>query len=451
MLRYFTCLLLASLALLAGCREGGETTPTVAAAPAASTAGAMCAEHGVLEAVCTKCNPALIPVFKAKGDWCEEHGFPESFCPLCHPERSGRPETDVASSGDGPADGTKVRFRTKDTARLAGLHFAKAIERPTSREVTAAARVVYDATRMAQVNARMPGVVRSLHADVGSRLRRGSPLIVIESAAVGAEQSRIRSSQTRLEIADVNYRRIEMLKKEGISSDRDLLEARREREEARAEVSVAEATLGMVGAKADGQGTYTLSAPIAGVVTQRNATIGRLVDREDIVFEIVDPSMMWLELDVPEADVQLLAVGQAVTVSLDGLPGRDFTGALAYVAPSVDPRTRTAIARLPLANPDGALRANLFGRGRIVVTDPRAAVAVPRAAVQRARSVSLVFVRLAEDAFEARRVSVGPGSGDLVSVAGRVQPGDDVVTEGSFLLKTETLKESIGAGCCEAD
>src|SRR5213594_3526518 len=77
-----------------------------AAAPAPVPAGgrglggaveeAFCKEHGVLEAVCTKCNPALIAVFKAKGDWCEEHGFPESFCPICHPERGGRPASDIS-------------------------------------------------------------------------------------------------------------------------------------------------------------------------------------------------------------------------------------------------------------------------------------------------------------------------------------------------------------------
>jgi cobalt-zinc-cadmium efflux system membrane fusion protein len=160
---------------------------------------------------------------------------------------------------------------------------------------------------------------------------------------------------------------------------------------------------------------------------------------------------MWIELDVPEAEVALVAVGQDVTVTLDGLPGRELTGALSYISPAVDPRTRTTIARVPLPNPDGTLRANLFGRGRIAVTDPRAAVLVPRAAVQRARGVSLVFVRKAEDLFEARRVTVEPASGDLVSVVGRLAAGDDVVTEGSFLLKTETLKESIGAGCCEVE
>lgn len=435
---------------MTACQDRAPTqrAPTGAAAPVAD---GMCREHGVLEAVCTKCNPALIPVFKAKGDWCEEHGFPESFCPICHPERGGRPATEVAPSGDGPPDGVKVRFRTTETARLAGLRFAKAIERPTTRDVNTTARIVYDAARVAQVNPWMPGVVRAIRADVGASVRAGAPLAIIESAGVGAEQSRLQSASMRLEVAEANYARAESLRVERISSERDLLAARREREDARAEVRAAQASLGMVGASADGSPRYTMTSPISGVVTQRNATIGRLVDGEDIVFEVVDSSAMWVELDVPESDLPLVGVGQPVTVTLDNLPGREFVGTLTYVAPAVDMRTRTAVARLPLPNADGALRANVFGRGRIAVTDPRAAVLVPRSAVQRARSVALVFVRVAEDTFEGRRVSVGAASGELLSVTGRVQAGDDVVADGSFLLKTETLKESIGAGCCEGD
>lgn len=438
----------------AACRDRAPPERTEAAQATASKAsadGAVCREHGVLEAVCTKCNPALVPVFKAKGDWCEEHGFPESFCPICHPEREGRPAADVASSGDGPADGTTVRFRTRDTARLAGLRFATALERSTTRDVNATARIVYDAARVAQVNPRMPGVVRAIRADVGATVRAGAPLAIIESAGVGVEQSRLQAARMRLEVADANYLRVESLRNEGISPERDLLAARREREDARAEVRSSQASLGMVGASPDGSAQYTMTSPISGVVTQRHATIGRLIDSENIVFEIVDPSAMWVELDVPESDLPLVAVGQAVTMTLDSLPGREFIGALSYVAPAVDPRTRTAVARLPLSNADGALRANVFGRGRIAVTDARAAVLVPRSAVQRARGVNLVFLRIAEDTFEARRVTVGAATGDLLSVSGRVQAGDEVVTDGSFLLKTETLKESIGAGCCEVD
>jgi cobalt-zinc-cadmium efflux system membrane fusion protein len=451
MQRFATVLLLTLAVALPACRggEGAEAEQTAHRSAAASADGAMCREHGVLEAVCTRCNPALVTVFKAKGDWCEEHGFPESFCPLCHPERGGRPAANVDTSKDGPADGTMVRFRTKDTARLAGLQLSKAVEHPTRRELEVTARVVYDAARVAQVNPRMPGVVRALQADVGTSLRAGDALVLIESADVGAEQSRLQAARSRLELSEANYKRVETLHADGISPERALALARGEREQARAEVRAAQGALGMVGARAEGLGRYTLTAPIAGVVTQRNATIGRLVDREDLLFEIVDPSAMWIDLDVPEGDLPLVAAGQSVTVTLDGLPGRELRGTLSYVAPAIDLQTRTAVARLPVQNADGALRANQFGRARIAVSDPRVAVLVPRSAVQRARGVSLVFVRVAEDAYEARRVAVGPASGERVSVSGRVAVGDDVVTEGSFLLKTETLKESIGAGCCE--
>ena len=241
------------------------------------------------------------------------------------------------------------------------------------------------------------------------------------------------------------------MRAEGVSSQRALLDAEREREQARADVASAQSALTMVGASRDGSARYTLTAPIAGVVTQRHATIGRLVDGDDTLFEVVDPSVMWIELDVAEADLALVRVGQPVAIALDMLPDRELTAELSYVAPAIDLRTRTAVARAPLPNPDGSLRANLFGRGRIAVSDPRAAVWVPRSAVQRARATSVVFVRIAADLFEARRVAVAAVNGERASVTGRVSAGDDVVTDGSFLLKTETLKESIGAGCCAGE
>src|SRR5690349_15458438 len=107
---------------LAGLSCGNEPTAKGAkpAAAAAAADGEICKEHGVLESICTKCNPKLIPVFQAKGDWCPEHGFPESVCPICHPERGGRPAADVGTDG-APADGTKVRLKATDTARIAGI------------------------------------------------------------------------------------------------------------------------------------------------------------------------------------------------------------------------------------------------------------------------------------------------------------------------------------------
>src|SRR5262245_51503384 len=121
-------ILIGLLLIAGGCgrKESTDSTQTAPAAappkptPAASVEEGMCAAHGVLEAVCTKCNPKLIPVFKAKNDWCAEHDFPESFCPICHPEMHGRPAMDVAVD-EAPADGLRIKFANKDVAKQIGL------------------------------------------------------------------------------------------------------------------------------------------------------------------------------------------------------------------------------------------------------------------------------------------------------------------------------------------
>lgn len=235
-----------------------------------------------------------------------------------------------------------------------------------------------------------------------------------------------------------------------MAAETDVLAAQHEVDAAKAERSAAQSSLGMVGGVA-GSSKYGLSSPIAGVVTRRTATIGHMVDPEEVLFEIVDTSSMWAELDIPESDVQRVLIGQTVVVVADGLEDTELTGTLAYLAPEIDPQTRTVKGRVSLANPDGALRANMFARARISVTGAAKTVVVPRAAVQRAKTAHLVFVRLGDDVFEARRVQLGPGDAEMVEVTGRVAPGDDVATEGSFLLKTETLKDSIGAGCCDVE
>ena len=117
----------------------------------------------------------------------------------------------------------------------------------------------------------------------------------------------------------------------------------------------------------------------------------------------------------------------------------------------VDPETRTIKGRVVLQNPDGQLRANMFGQARILVGEARTAIQVPRVAVQRVKDIPLVFVRRSETEYETRRVQLGQSDENTVDVLSGLTAGDQVVTTGSFLLKTETLKDSIGAGCCEAD
>jgi len=449
-------LLLVAAVGMAGCgREVPRGTPAAGArdtavAPATALAADMCPEHGVLEAICTRCHPHLIPVFQARGDWCAEHGFPLSVCPVHHPERGGRPMVAVGGD-DAPATGTRVRFTSLAAARDAGIETVAAVAGPQGPGVHATATLVADAAHVAVVNARAPGVVNEIRADLGGRVARGAPLAVLESSSVGEERSRLRAARAREASAAANLRREQDLHDKGISALREVEEARREWEASRAEVAAATAALAMVGDAEGEAGSYVLRAPIAGVVTRRAATVGTLVGADEALFEIVDTARLWADIDVPERDVGRVREGQAVVLQVEGLPGREFRGTVRSVAPVIDPLTRTARARAALANPQRVLRANMYAKARIETGADEATVLVPATALQDAYGVQLVFVRLAADTYEARRVRATPTADGRVAIAADVRPGERVVTTGGFLLKTETLKESIGAGCCEVE
>jgi len=348
-----------------------------------------------------------------------------------------------------PPDGTKVRLKTQDTARLAGIKTVAAEKRPGGARLDALTSITYDATKWAQVNARAAGVVREVKADVGTLVKAGAAIAIIESATVGADRSRLRAAASRASVAEANFKREKELQQQGIAAQKDVLAAQQELDAARAEQAAAGASLGVIG-KGAGASGYVVTAPIAGVVTKRNITIGHMVGSDDqVLFEIVDTSSMRAEIEIPETELRRVRVGQEVVIVTDALPDSEFKGTLDYIAPEVDRETRTTKARAALANPDGALRANMFGRAQIALGGTEETVLVPRMAVQRVAEIDLVFVAVAVGEYEARRVKTGTREGDRVEVTAGLAPGEIVVTEGSFLLKTETLKGSIGAGCCE--
>lgn len=453
----FLCILvLLTVAVGASCQRSADSSqatpqqPKIEAAAAQPTANAegMCAEHGVLEVICTKCNPRLIPIFQAKGDWCAEHEFPESFCPLCHPERGGRPATDVATD-DAPANGLRVKLKSREVVEEAGILTAQALSGGEAGTIVATATLVADNAKSALVNARAPGVIRAFRVELGSAVSKGSSLAVVESASVAESRSRLAAARGRAEVAELSYRREKELGDRGISALKDVQAAEQTLHEARSEVAAALAALEMVGAGDGDSGAYELRAPIAGIITRRDGTVGTLVGEEDPIFEIIDTSSLWADIDIPESQGGQVEPGQRVVLEVDALGGQKFEGVIRYVAPVVDRQTRTIRARAALTNRDGLLRANMYARAHIYASAGTSAVLVPRAAVQEAKGVQLVFVPVSDAEFETRRVQTSPSDGDLAVVTAGLLPGEFIVTDGSFLLKTETLKESIGAGCCD--
>jgi cobalt-zinc-cadmium efflux system membrane fusion protein len=179
--------------------------------------------------------------------------------------------------------------------------------------------------------------------------------------------------------------------------------------------------------------------------------VGTYATAETSLATIVDTSTVWGLLDVREYDVARVQVGQKVTMDVDGLSDRSYAGEVTRVSAEVDERTRTVTATAEFSNPDGLLRAHQFARARIHIARPREAVVVPLDCVQRLGEDRVVFVRARGGVYDTVPVTLGRRVEDMVELVGPVAIGDEIVTTGAFLLKTELLKDSIGAGCCDVE
>jgi cobalt-zinc-cadmium efflux system membrane fusion protein len=160
---------------------------------------------------------------------------------------------------------------------------------------------------------------------------------------------------------------------------------------------------------------------------------------------------MWAQLEVPEAEAALVRPGQPVRITFEGMRGPSREAKVTRVSASVDPASRTVRVRVELPNRDRTLKAGAFLRAQIQVSADHDALLVPREAIQRAESRTLVFVKRGDTLFEPVAVRTGEASGGLIEVVSGLEPGVEVATTGAFLLKTEIMKASIGAGCCDLE
>ncbi|MCY1043683.1 efflux RND transporter periplasmic adaptor subunit [Corallococcus sp. bb12-1] len=402
-----------------------------------------CAEHSVPESRCTRCNPALVTKFIEAGDYCREHGFPLSVCPIHHPELA-------KAAGASTAALPRVRLASAQTESDTGLRTQRVERKKLARTLEVVGQLDFNQNRRAQLSARGEALILETRGDVGDEVKAGQPLLMLASASVGEGQAQLVAAAARVVAARSVVERERHLVSRGISAQQALEAAEAELAAAQGASESARATLGAAGAAPSGTGgRYALTSPFAGTIVARNATIGRSAVPGEVLFEVADLSTLWAWLEVPEAEAGSVRPGQKVILFFEGQRGPPREATLSRVASSVDPRTRTVRVRVELPNPDGSLKAGAFLRARIQVSDEKEMLLVPQVAVQRADGKSLVFVKTGAGIFEPTQVELGDVFSDSVEVVKGLASGAEVVTTGAFLLKTEVLKDSIGAGCCE--
>jgi len=323
--------------------------------------------------------------------------------------------------------------------------------------------VRYDERRVGHVSPLVEGVVSAVHVALGDRVRRGQALAELECAAVGEAQAEHLAAQGMLDLARRNLERVAGLRGEAIASEKEFLLAKQEADAARIRADEARGQLARFGmseaavrdlADGKGLGRLTLRAPLDGAVLAMHAVPGEVAATGTPLFTVGDHATVWVWADLYERDLATVAGAQssrelAATVAVKAYPGETFAGTVDLVGPSMDETSRTVKVRVEVPNPDGCLLAGMFADVALLLPGTEAVLALPPAAVLEDEGRAFVFVHHHDDYFVRRPVKSGRSAAGWVEVLSGLDPGQTVVAEGAFLLKSDVLRAKMGAGCAD--
>ena len=383
---------------------------------------------------------------------------------LCAAFLAGRLATPAAPDkpappGDAPPPG-QVSMGL-DAQRNIGLEVLAAVPRTLQRRLSASAVVAADASRTAQLRPIGHGRVLAVAVAPGDAVTTGQVLLTYDDLTLSDLRMQRSAAQAALSQADAaavaareSYARGQAL----LGSVVAAAEVERRRAmlaQAQAGVATQQATLADLSRRlaqfapappGAPPGASALLAPGSGYVLAISAAPGEVVDPSQVVATVSDLSRVWVLASVFQDDVALVQAGAPATISVAGLPGRVFEATVASVGRELDPRTGAVQVRCDVANPDHALRIGLFAQAELGTTQSGQALTVPATAVQEIDGHPVVFVRTGPTTFERHGVELGLQTAAFDEVRTGVAPGDEVVTTGSFALKSDVLQAQLGAG-----
>lgn len=184
--------------------------------------------------------------------------------------------------------------------------------------------------------------------------------------------------------------------------------------------------------------TVTFRSPVAGIVMDKKAVQGMRFGAGDTLYQIADLSTVWVLADIAEQDAGRVHLGDVATVSFAAYPGESFHGKVSYVYPTLNATTRTAQARIELANPSGRLKPALFANVELQGKPRGKVLSVPDSAIIDSGTRQVVLVQPAPGRFEPRTVKLGQRGDHYVEVLAGVGEGEPVVVSANFLIDSES-------------
>jgi cobalt-zinc-cadmium efflux system membrane fusion protein len=336
-----------------------------------------------------------------------------------------------------------------------------------TKVLTFTGQIQLDRTKAVEVVSTGSGRVEEVRRLIGEKVRTGDVLAVIHSADLGQAKANFLEVQAKRELAEATFKREKALYEKKISSEADYLDALNAFEAAEAACAAADKRMllfdlsaeqiaGIKDEQENGEfANLILRAPQSGTIITQNISVGKIVDTTESLYTIAELSNLWVWCDVYEPDLAVLHEQFSqreplrATVRVRAFESEVFNGVVDYVGNVMDEQTRTIKMRVQLKNPEGKLRPGMFVDVEVTIRKPGRVAAVPLSAVMSDAGKNFVFQQWKDALWVRRDVAIGDKYGSLVELLDGVSTGSRIITGGAFMLKSDVLREKMGAGCAD--
>jgi len=318
----------------------------------------------------------------------------------------------------------------------------------------------------AHISPRIAGVVRSVNVDIGQDVKQHDVLLEIESVEFGRALNEYAKNKALVQLSRKNFEREKVLHARQIGSEREVIETQMAFEQHQTNVKAAEHRLRVLGltqqevadTKLDGGGSVTstlpVRAPIDGTIIQKHAVVGEFVQPSQDMLLLADLDTVWVWADIYSQDLALLLEktneGETrIEVSVPAFRNRTFQGEIDYVGATMDEQTRTVKVRATMQNKERLLRPGMFCEVAIAWDTDEEVLVVPTEALLTDEGADFIFKHMKDDYYVRRPVKRGREILERLEIIEGLQVGETIIAGGAFLLKSDVLREKLGAGCAD--
>ncbi|HEY7291722.1 MAG TPA: efflux RND transporter periplasmic adaptor subunit [Vicinamibacterales bacterium] len=321
---------------------------------------------------------------------------------------------------------------------------------PLARVLRLTGTVAYNGFLTTPVISQVGGPVSRILVTPGQQVKTGQPLLYVASPDFSLLRSGYIKAKDAFELAEKIDKRAQDLYQHGAIAQADVEQADSGKAQAYADLEAAEQGLRIVGITnpqdfitKPSTGEIALVSPTNGEVVERLCNQGQLLQAGATqCFTLSDMSHVWVLVNIYQNDIANVKVGDEVTITNETYPG-SVRGKIQYIAPSLDPATRTLQARIEAANPGERLKKDMYVTANVQAGTIADAIAVPDSAVLRdAQNLPYVYIETGNRQFARRSVTIGDSQDGKTQVLSGLQGGDRIVGDGSLFLQFQnTLQQ----------